>query len=271
MGARRFVFWRLRRGSIWGKMKDADWPEGYGRRVLAEVDSTNAEAARIAPVLRGPEWILGLRQTKGRGRRGRPWTDPVGNFAATLVLQPGEAPDQVALRSFTASLALYDAFVAATGTEAPFALKWPNDVLLNGGKVAGILLETAGMVGSMVNHVAIGIGVNLRHAPEIDAVEVGATRPVSLLSETGTEITPEAFLDLLAVAFDRYETQFRTFGFAPIRTAWLARAARLGEVITARTSREETTGVFETVDSSGNLVLNTAEGRVAIPAAEIYF
>lgn len=252
-------------------MKTGNWPEGYGRRVLTEVDSTNAEAARIAPELRGPEWILGLRQTQGRGRRGRPWADPVGNFAATLVLQPGEAPERVALRSFIASLALYDAFAEAAGTETPFALKWPNDVLLNGGKVAGILLETAGMVGGAVNHVAIGIGVNLKHAPAIGEVEAGATRPVSLLSETGTEITPEAFLDLLAEAFARYETQFRTYGFEPIRSAWLARAARLGEVITARTSREETTGVFETVDSSGNLVLNTAEGRVAIPAAEIYF
>ena len=238
---------------------------------MAEVDSTNAEAARIAAGLRGPEWILGLRQTQGRGRRGRPWADPAGNFAATLVLQPGEAPDQVALRSFVAALALYDAFVAATGTTEPFALKWPNDVLLNGGKVAGILLESAGVMGGMVSHIAIGIGVNLKHAPDVGEVEVGATRPVSLWAETGVEIAPEAFLDLLAAAFARYETQLRTFGFAPIRTAWLARAARLGEVITARTSREETTGTFETVDSSGNLVLNTAKGRVAIPAADIYF
>ena len=248
-----------------------DWPEGYGKRVLAEVDSTNAEAARIAVDLRQPEWILGLRQTKGRGRRGRPWSDPSGNFAATLVMQPAETPDRIALRSFVASLALFDAFVAATGQSTPFALKWPNDVLLNGGKVAGILLESAGFAGGAVSHIAIGIGVNLRHAPSAGEIEPGAVAPKSLLSETGAEVTPEEFLDLLAPAYARYETQFRTYGFEPIRTAWLARAARIGETITARTSRDETVGIFETVDSAGNLVLKTAKGSVAIPAAEVFF
>ena len=248
-----------------------DWPSEYGKRVLAEVDSTNAEAARIAATLTGPEWILGLRQTKGRGRRGRPWQDPTGNFAATLVMRPMQAPDQVALRSFVASLALYDAFVAVTARPEAFALKWPNDVLLNGGKVAGILLESAGATGNTMSHLAIGIGVNLVSAPVPEDVEPSGTRPVSLLSETGALVTPQEFLDVLAAAFANYETQFVTFGFGPIREAWLARAARLGEVITARTSRDETVGTFETVDLSGNLVLKTPQGSVAIPAADVFF
>jgi BirA family biotin operon repressor/biotin-[acetyl-CoA-carboxylase] ligase len=235
------------------------------------VDSTNAEAARLAPELAGPEWILGLRQTAGRGRRGRAWNDPQGNFAATLVMRPAETPDQVALRSFVASLALFDAFVGATGRSEGLTLKWPNDVLLNGGKIAGILLESAGFSGGAVSHIAIGIGVNLREAPQAAQVETQATRPVSLLSETGANVDPESFLDLLAAAYARWEHQFVTYGFEPIRTAWLARAARLGEVITARTTRDETTGTFETVDTAGNLVLNTAKGRVTIPAADIFF
>ncbi len=247
------------------------WPEGYGKRVLAEVDSTNAEAARIASDLSGPEWILGLRQTNGRGRRGRPWADPAGNFAATLVMRPAETPDRIALRSFVAALALFDAFVAATGRAEMLSLKWPNDVLMNGGKVAGILLESAGMAGGTVSHIAIGIGVNLSVAPDGAEVEPGATRPVSLLSETGCKVTPEEFLELLAASFARYESQFTTYGFAPIREAWLARAARLGEVITARTSRDETIGTFETVDLAGNLVLKTSQGLVVIPAAEVFF
>lgn len=247
-----------------------DWPEGYGRRILAEVDSTNAEAARIAPDLTGPEWILGLRQTAGRGRRGRAWTDPQGNFAGTLVMRPAETPDRIALRSFVASLALYDAVAAATGREDLLSLKWPNDVLLSGGKLAGILLESAGSAGG-VSHIAIGIGVNLASAPDVEQVEPGATRPVSLFSETGIRIPPEAFLDLLAPAYARYETQFRTYGFAPIRQLWLSRAARLGEVITARTMRQETVGTFETVDEAGNIVLSTPKGREVIPAAEIFF
>ncbi len=248
-----------------------DWPAGYGRRVLAEVDSTNAEAARVAPSLAGPEWILALRQTKGRGRRGREWASQDGNFAATLVLQPEEAPDVMALRSFVASLALFDAFSAVTGRPQAFSLKWPNDVLLNGGKVAGILLESAGFVGGVPSHIAIGIGVNLVHAPDASDLEATAMRPVTLLSEGGADVDPETFLDILAAAYARWEHQFVTYGFEPIRTAWLARAARIGEVITARTMREEFTGTFETVDNSGNLVLKTAQGAVAIPAADIFF
>lgn len=246
------------------------WPAGYGKRVLPEVDSTLDEAARIAGELAGPEWILGLRQTKGRGRRGRDWKDPKGNFAATLVMRPEGAPDQAALRSFVAALAVYDACVAVTGRSEGLSLKWPNDVLLKGGKLAGILLESNGN-GKGVNHLFVGIGVNLMETPMKEWLEPGAVWPVSLLSETGVQVTPEEFLDALAEAFARYEQQFSTYGFEPIRTEWLSRAAKLGEVITARTASSETEGTFETVDASGNLVLNTAKGRVSIPAADIFF
>ncbi|MEL0435974.1 biotin--[acetyl-CoA-carboxylase] ligase [Phycobacter sp. K97] len=246
------------------------WPVGYGKRVLPEVDSTLDEAARIAGDLKGPEWILALRQTKGRARRGRDWKDPKGNFAATLVLRPEGPADQVALRSFVASLALFDACVAVTGRTDGLALKWPNDVLLNGGKLAGILLESTGQ-GSGVTHLSIGIGVNLMETPMKEWLEPGAVWPVSLLSETGIQVSAEEFLEALAEAYARYEEQFITYGFEPIRTAWLARAAKLGEVITARTATSETEGTFETVDAQGNLVLNTAKGRTCIPAADVYF
>lgn len=243
------------------------WPSGVGRRVLPEVDSTNAEAARCAASLAGPEWILALRQTKGRGRRGRPWADPEGNFAATLVMHPHEAPDQIALRSFVAALALFDAFAEVTGHTAPFSLKWPNDVLLNGGKVAGILLEAGGP--QSARYLAIGIGVNLSAVPE--APEGATTQPVALAEETGTLTTPEEFLDALAPAFAKWEAQFTTYGFAPIRRAWLSHAAKLGEVITARTMRDEMTGTFEGIDEAGNLILKTAQGTVAVTAADVYF
>lgn len=247
-----------------------DWPAGYGRRVLASVDSTNAEAVRIAPDLLGPEWVLALEQTAARGRRGRPWINPAGNFAATLVMRPDESPDRVALRSFVAALALREALEAATGTAGAFALKWPNDVLLNGGKLAGILLESAG-VGRGLSHLAIGIGVNLRDIPAGAALEHGALRPVSLAGETGVDIGPETFLDLLAPAYARHEAQFVTQGFEPVRRAWLSHAAKLGEVITARTTRDTHQGTYETVDAGGNLVLMTPEGRREIAAAEVFF
>ncbi|MEL6417973.1 MAG: biotin--[acetyl-CoA-carboxylase] ligase, partial [Pseudomonadota bacterium] len=138
-------------------MTEPTWPAGYGQRVLASVDSTLDEAARIAPTLSGPQWILALHQTAARGRRGRAWAMSAGNFAATLVLPITEAPAQAALRSFVAALALREALLAVTGRDDAFALKWPNDVLLRGGKVAGILLESVGS-GKSVSHLAIGIG-----------------------------------------------------------------------------------------------------------------
>ncbi len=246
------------------------WPPNVGRRVLTSVDSTMAEAARIAPTVAGPEWVLALEQSAGHGRRGRAWASSPGNFMASLVLHPAETPDTVALRSFVAALALRDALIDATGRSDGLALKWPNDVLLNGGKVAGILLESIG-AGARVDHLIIGIGVNLATAPAASEVEPGATPPVSLVSETGALVTPEEFLDLLAPAYARHEASFVTYGFEPIRTAWLAGAAKLGETITARTMRETMTGRFETIDTHGNLVLQTAKGARSIAAAEIFF
>ena len=248
----------------------AVWPEGVGRRLLDTVDSTNAEAFRMAPHLPGPCWFLAGEQTAGRGRRARAWASPRGNFYGTLLLQPAERAATVALRSFAAALALRDAFVALTGLPGAFALKWPNDVLLNGGKVAGILLESSG-AGQGVQHLAIGIGVNLIAAPDATLLETGALRPVSLLGETGLRVTPEAFLNALAPAYARWEATFVAEGFAPLRSAWLAHAARLGEPIRARTGLETREGTFETIDDTGALILRQSHGPVAIPAAEVFF
>lgn len=242
-------------------MSTDDWPAGYARQVFDSVDSTLSEAARQAPDLTGPTWFLALEQTAARGRRGRAWSTPRGNFAGTLMMRRTEDPGTAALRSFVTSLALYQTFEAVTGHAQDFALKWPNDVLMKGGKVAGILLESIG------DHLAIGIGVNLAFAPTPEEVEPGAVTPVHL----GGSVTPEDFLTTLAAKYAPLEDQFKTHGFAPIRRAWLAHAAKLGEVITARTMRDETTGTFEDVDEQGNLVLNTPKGRVAITAADVFF
>jgi BirA family biotin operon repressor/biotin-[acetyl-CoA-carboxylase] ligase len=189
---------------------------------------------------------------------------PPGNFAASLAWRPGDGPARMALRSFTASLALHDAITALGAHDV--ALKWPNDVLLGGAKLAGILLESPGD-GLLI----LGIGLNLVAAPPPSQVEPGATRPVSLLEATGLRVAPEAMLDALAPAFDAREAQFTAHGFGSIRTAWLARAARLGETVTARTPTTETTGTFEDVDAQGHLVLATESGRIAIAAADVFF
>nr|WP_249200341.1 biotin--[acetyl-CoA-carboxylase] ligase [Thetidibacter halocola] len=241
------------------------WPDGYGRILLDGVDSTNAEALRRAGDLAGPAWICAHRQSAGRGRRGRAWAMPEGNFAASLALRTAEPPERRALRSFVAALALFDAVAEAVGSDRGLALKWPNDVLLNGGKMAGILLEGQGEV------LVIGLGVNLVAVPDAAALETGAVAAVSILGETGVRVGAEDFLDRLAAAYAPWETRLVTYGFEPVRQAWLARAARLGERIVARTARETHEGTFETVDASGALVLKTAKGRESIAAADIFF
>jgi BirA family biotin operon repressor/biotin-[acetyl-CoA-carboxylase] ligase len=240
------------------------WPAGTGKVLLDEVDSTNAEALRRAPALTGPVWILARRQTGGRGRRGRVWVDPAGNFAATLALPVSEPPARMALRSFTAALALHEALEGLCHLGPALKLKWPNDLLLNGGKLSGILLESG--EGGVL---AIGIGVNLHSAPP--RAPDAAFAPISLREGAGHSITPERLLDALAPAFARWEGLFRAHGFAPLRAAFLERAARLGEDITARTGTEAVTGRFETIDESGALIVLTAQGRRAIPAADIHF
>lgn len=243
----------------------SNWPAGYARHVFDSVGSTLEEAAKLAPDLTGPAWLLALEQTAARGRRGRAWATPRGNFAGTLIMRRQEEPGVAALRSFVTSLALYRSFVAVTGDADAFALKWPNDVLLKGGKVAGILLESIG------EHLMIGIGVNLAYAPGADEVEARALQPMSLARDLDVEVPPEVFLDTLAAEYAVLEQQFTTLGFGPIRRAWLSHAARMGEVITARTMKDETIGTFEDVDENGNLILRTSAGRVAITAADVFF
>lgn len=237
--------------------------------MLDETGSTNAEAALRAPELTDPTWIMAKRQTNGRGRRGRAWQDPVGNFAGTYLFFPQEPIATVARNSFVAALSLYEALthLAPGGT---YALKWPNDVLLNGRKIAGILLESAGN-SERVDWLVIGIGVNLRHAPGHEAVEKGATPPSSVEAETGIIVAPEELLNILAINMAVKRKLMQDAGFGAIRSMWLRRAAKLGEIITARTMKGSHTGSFDDLDEEGNLILSTPGGRITVTAADVFF
>lgn len=168
--------------------------------------------------------------------------------------------------SFAACLAVAEMFdLLAPGV--PVALKWPNDALLNGGKAAGVLLESAG-AGARVDWLAVGVGVNLSHCP---APEGCAWTPTSVALETGCSPAPELALEMLAASFARWSAVLEDQGFAPLRAAWLARAARLGQKIVAKLPDVTVEGVFTDIDAEGALVL-TQGGRVRrIQAADVYF
>ena len=224
------------------------------------------EAARQVRTLDRPTWFLARRQTEARGRQNRTWLDQPGNFAATLIFRPAATPHEAAKRSFLAANALCEA-LALYVDHQKLALKWPNDVLLDGGKVAGILLESSSR-GPFVDWLSIGIGANLAHAPS--GIETSFP-PVSLSAAIGEAVDPVEFLTVLANAFATQEGKLATFGFSRIRDDWLRQAARLGEQIVARTSRETVRGIFDTVDMDGNLILITANGPRRITAADVYF
>ncbi|MDD2869892.1 biotin--[acetyl-CoA-carboxylase] ligase [Neomegalonema sp.] len=235
------------------------------------LDSTNAEAARrAASGERGPLWILAKRQTAGRGRSGRAWSTPEGNLAATLLFAPEAPPAQAALHAFAAGLALAEGTLQALPglKREEVRLKWPNDLLVKGGKASGLLLEASGGgLGRSVDWLAVGMGVNLATAPEAaDARWV----PIRLGGFASAPLDPEAYLTLVAARFDHWALRLATEGFAPLRQAWLSLAAGLGGPIIARTGAESFEGIFEDLDAQGALMLRQGSGLLRIAAADVH-
>ena len=239
---------------------------GVRLAVLDVIGSTSTEAlARAHGGARGPLWITARAQTAGRGRRGRPWHSPAGNLHASLLLTDACAPAQAPELSFVAALALYDALVAAgPSLQARLRLKWPNDVLLDGAKLAGILIEGETLAGG--NFAAVlGFGLNCAHHPG------DAGYPACDLAGAGVAAMPEHIFPALACAVDERITQWgRGAGFAAVREAWLARATGLGQPIRVRSSGRDLDGRFLGLDGAGRLVLGLPDGATrALSAAEV--
>lgn len=237
---------------------------------LASIDSTNAEAMRRAAAgERGPVWIVTTEQRAGRGRRGRAWRTDKGNLAATLLIEPtfwrpGATPIETATLSFAASLAVADVIEALEIRSQP-RLKWPNDVLLGGSKVAGVLLEARAPA------LVIGVGVNLVSAP-LDLPDA-VTTAGALCAYTAdlASLRPERLMPMLASCFERRFDAWRSGGFPALREDWLERAAGLRGPIAARLPNETLEGRFADVDDDGALLLETSDGRRRIHAADIYW
>lgn len=242
------------------------WPAGYALLELDEINSTNEEARRRAAAgEKGPLWIAAARQTSGRGRRGNAWQSMAGNLFATLLLRPDKPPAACAQLSFVAALAVSD-MLARAAPQAELSLKWPNDVLASGRKIAGILLESESRAGGEASWLAAGIGVNLAAFPEDTEFPATSLAALGVLPPA----PKDALLDL-ASAFAKWYDIWRAEGFAPVREAWLSRASGLGKRIRARLTNEEIQGVFQGIDETGALLLGVGGTTRIISAGEVFF
>jgi BirA family transcriptional regulator, biotin operon repressor / biotin---[acetyl-CoA-carboxylase] ligase len=231
-----------------------------------EIDSTNAEARRRAEAGEtGPLWITAARQSAGRGRRGRNWSTETGNLAATLLETTDLPPVEAAQVSFIAALAVCD---LARRCIAPnrVSLKWPNDLMIDGMKAAGILVESGRRPDDRL-WLAVGIGVNLAHAPDLP------DRPTISFAQAGAPApTPREALDQLAEAFAGWMGVWRGQGFAAIAEAWTVRAHGLGQPCVARPGSEVLHGIAEGLDIDGALRLRLEDGSIRrITAGDVFF
>ncbi|MDF2368689.1 biotin--[acetyl-CoA-carboxylase] ligase [Sneathiella sp.] len=244
-----------------------DLPPFYKLTVLDTVGSTNTEARKLADAGEGEGAIVwAKRQEQGVGRRGRQWSSPEGNLYCSLILRPECDPAAAARLSFLVALAFHKALAPFLGKDASIKLKWPNDVLINGRKLVGILLESKMKQNGMMDYVIAGTGVNIATFPtHTDGL------PAISLNEVGVSLTVADVLSAYACALLDLYTTWRQEGFVPIREEWLAHATGLGGRITVRLSNETLEGVFSDLDKNGALVLTMDNGeRKLITAGEVF-
>lgn len=229
---------------------------------LAHTGSTNADiAARLKAGDRIAEgfWLVADRQTAGRGRHGRPWFDGHGNFMGSTVVYPSDRDPPAPTLALVAGLAVYEAALAFCADPAVLKLKWPNDLMLSGAKLAGILLEGQG------DAVIVGIGLNLVHAPDLP------DRPTAALSHIGPAPDRDLFASALASSFTTELQRWRTYGLDPLLRRWESAAHPRG---TALHVNEQSEGIikgqFDGLADDGSLRLRLADGSTrAIHAGDV--
>lgn len=260
------------------KARDA----GYRLVGYQTIGSTNAEAlAAAAAGDPGGIWFAALQQTAGRGRRGREWHSPPGNLAASLMIVPDATPERIATLGFVAGVALNAGLSAilpggmvrigidgADGADgrSRIALKWPNDVLADGAKLAGILLE-ASKTPDGRTAIIIGIGVNVVAAPE------GVPYPATSLTALGVERTAEQVFEAMSDAWvDAFGLWDDGRGVSAVLDRWRHSAAGIGAPVAVNQDGVVRRGIFETIDSSGRLIIRDDDGtRFPITAGDVHF
>jgi BirA family biotin operon repressor/biotin-[acetyl-CoA-carboxylase] ligase len=249
---------------------------GYRLFAFDKAGSTNAEAmSRARDGERGPAWFVTSEQTAGRGRRQRAWIAPRGNLASSVLEVMDVSPAVAATMGFAFGLA-HETALQRVSVEAnlrlagsdqlKYLLKWPNDILVRGQKLCGLLVEAEAVDGGGLAVVA-GIGTNIIAAPE------GTPTPATSLAALGVHISAEELFAALSDAWVELSGIWdKGRGFAEIRKLWLERAAGLGERVAINTGNVTVEGTFDTIDETGCLIVRTAEGkRMSVTAGEVYF
>ncbi|MDH3228345.1 MAG: biotin--[acetyl-CoA-carboxylase] ligase [Alphaproteobacteria bacterium] len=242
---------------------------GYRLIALESIDSTNAEAARLARDGAADGTVVwAKRQTAGRGRHGRNWESPEGNLYTSLLLRPEAAPAEAAQLTFVAALALGQTLDGVIPVGSNLAFKWPNDVLLDGRKVAGILLESSGSRNGRLDWLAVGCGLNIQHFPQ----DIAGYPATSLCAAGVVEPEIGNLLATFVDAFAVWRARWQGEGLGPVRDAWLARAARVGGEVTVRLPGNELRGIFMGLDAGGAMLLDLPDGsRRTVTAGDVFF
>ena len=249
-------------------------PSPYRLVELESVDSTNAEAKRLAEA--GAEdftIVWAKRQTAGRGRRGRAWVSAEGNLYFSILLRLPYPARNVMQLGFVAANAVADAVQVAAPPGTFVHVKWPNDVLVEGKKIAGILMEAEIDMNAPehLKWLVLGIGINVANHPPNRDTEYPAT---SLAGEgvVGDGLNVEALLDTLAKRFLAGLVTWRNLGFGPIRLHWLVRAKGLGGKVSVRLPNETLHGIFAALDEDGALILHLDDRpNRRITAGDVFF
>ena len=232
---------------------------------LASIDSTNDEAMRRArDGAREPLWIAAQEQTKGRGRQGRVWHSPPGNLAASLLLIDPAPMSLAPQLGFVTGVALAEAARDLLPISVTAQLKWPNDLVVAGAKLSGLLLEAAQLADGHMACV-IGIGLNIEHYPT--DLPYAATSLRELGGEARAELALERIRAHMSVWMSRWQ---RGENFAALREAWMAHAAALDQRVDVRTSGGTRTGFFRGLDATGQMILETEAGRELIAAGDVF-
>ena len=235
------------------------------RLKIHEVLPSTSDLCRTLAAAGEPEGlaVLARRQTQGRGSRGRNWESPVGNFFFSVLLRPRERARDAGQWSLLAGVALADALGPLLPDPSRLRLKWPNDILLDGRKLAGVLVDSAAGADGGVEWLVVGLGVNLAVAPSVPG------RAVVALAEVAPPPVPEAFAGAVLDSLAHWGRVRSADGFAPIRAAWLARAPSLGSHVTLRVGEQRIAGGFAGLADDGSLLLDNGNRVHAFSTGEV--